>query len=69
MDGPKGLSDHEILMKIWATQEAFIKAYHRDQKLQDDEIAKRPRRGELVGYLTAAGVLSGIMFQILSVMG
>ncbi len=57
-DDINGFSDHQILVKIWTELDTHIIKH-------DKEIAKRPTRTELVGYLLA---LSGIIFGIIQIL-
>lgn len=66
-NGDRGLSQREILMEIRGQLTTFIKLYHIEQRRQDEEIAKRPTRQEIMALLAGAGVLSGIFFGIVQI--
>ena len=57
-DDINGFSDHQILVKLWTKLDDHIEKH-------DAEIAKRPTRKELVGYLVA---FSGIIFGIIQIL-
>ena len=57
-DDINGFSDHQILVKIWIELDEHIEKH-------DVEIAKRPTRKELGGYLTG---LVAIVFGLIQVL-
>ena len=66
MDSPGGFSDHDILVEVRDLLVAHIANYEDDLREVERELGRRPTRGELLGFFTLAGVLSGVIFQLLT---
>lgn len=71
MPEDNGLSNQELLLEIRADLKAHLAVYQRDRVHLTTELQQRPTRREVIGLfsgmLALAGVLSGVIFGILSV--
>lgn len=65
-----GLSNQQLLLEIRADLKAHIASYNKEMRWMERELERRPTRREAFSWLgvglTLAGLLSGIVFGILS---
>ena len=54
----------EVVIEIKEDLKAFRNQYDVDQQKRDDEISKRPTRGELYGSVGAVGIVVGIVVSL-----
>ncbi len=61
----EGFTDHEILVEIRADVKQHIKDsedYSRDVQAQ---LARRPKRSEVIGWFTSVGIIVGAVIAVL----
>lgn len=68
-DDTRGLTLREIVIEMRADQKRFMEIHHREHDRIDNDVRARPTRKELVGLLSAAGALSGIIFGAITLLG
>ncbi len=73
MTNGEGLSIRELVLEVREDVKSLMKEVNLEKAAHDDEhqelerdLGKRPTRAEMMGLFTLAGVVSGIIFGIVS---
>ena len=61
-----GFTDHEILKEIRDDLKTHIKDSRETESRIQKQLARRPKRTEIVGWITSIAIVSGAVVAVLS---